>query len=261
MALPRWPHPSVKVSVTDVADLLGVNRTTLSKPVARIRAGLPPRTERVDIEIAAGIFARQAEGATPRVEAGVLIEALGIPASRVAQTPPPPPAPKEQRHRLSKKEVAQMANLPPHKIYGVFNQAADRVATRNNPNARRRLGEVIGVMIKRGISFPVETTVIRGEGVKPEHFRAFATLADWVTGAAPNDFRLFVLIDGKGRPVDYPLAPKRSLRTATHVFLTLTDWLKAMKRGLAQEHAEAEKPALAKVTAKAKKPNRPRKRA
>lgn len=259
MALPRWPHPSVKVSVTDVADLLGVNRTTLSKPVARIRAGLPPRTDLPDIEVASGIFARQAEGSTPRVEAGVLIDALGIPPSRVAQAPPPPPAPKERRQRLSKKEVAQMANLPLHKIYGVFSQAADRVATRNNPNARRQLGEVIGVMIKRGMSFPV--TVIRGEGVKPEHFRPFATLADWITGAAPNDFRLFVLIDGKGRPVDYPLASRRSLRTATHVFLTLTDWLKAMKRGLAQEYAEAEKATVAKSTAKAKKPNPPRKRA
>lgn len=259
MALPRWPHPTVKVSVTDVADLLGVNRTTLSKPVARIRAGLPPRTDHPDVEIAAGILARQAEGAVPRVEAGVLIEALGIPPSRVAKDPPPPPAPKEQRQRLSKKEVAQMANLPPHKIYGVFNQAAERVAARNNPNARRRLGEVIGVMIKNGMSFPV--SVIKGEGVKPEHFRPFATLADWITGAAPNDFRLFVLIDGKGRPVDYPLAPRRSLRTATHVFLTLTDWLKAMKRGLAQEYAEAEKLLLDKATAKARKPNRPRKRA
>jgi hypothetical protein len=256
----RWPHPTVRVSASDVAGLLGVSRTSLSKPIARIRAGLPSGTRKPEIGIAAGIFAAQATGPVPRVEAGALIDALRIPVSQVDQTPPPLQAePKERRHRLSKKEVAQMQHLPLQKIYGVFQKAADHVATRNNPNARRRLHETIKVMIKRGIAFPV--SVIPGEGVKPENFRPFASLAEWVTKAGPDDFRLFVLVGGKGRPVDYPLAPRRALAKASFKFMTLSAWLRAMKRGLIEEFGEAEQSVLEKVTRAARKPNLPRKRA
>jgi hypothetical protein len=256
---PQWPHPTVRVSVTEVADLLKVSRTTLSKPVARVRAGQPARTRKRDIEIAAGIFAAQAMGPTPRVEAGALIEALGIPPSRVARTPPPPEPPKEHRQRLGKKEIAELPELSPQDLYGVFQESAERVAGRNNINARRRLHETIQVMIKRGLSFPVD--VIIGEGVKPERFRPFATLADWITHATPKDSRLFVFIGSQRRPIDYPLAPKRALRNATFKFLTLDDWLKAMKRGLAREHAIAEQDILTKATGKAKQPKPPYKRA
>lgn len=256
---PQWPHPTVRVSVTEVADLLEVSRTSLSKPVARVRAGQPARTRNRDVEIAAGIFATRARGATPRVEAGALIEALGIPPSRVAPTLPPPAPPKERRQRLGKKEVAELPELSPQDLYGVFQESAERVAGRNNINARRRLHETIKVMVKRGLSFPVE--VIIGEGVKPEHFRPFVTLADWITHATPKDSRLFVLIGGKGRPIDYPLAPKRALKNATFKFLTLDDWFKAMKRGLAQERAIAERDILTTATEKPMKPSRARKHA
>ncbi len=249
----RWPHPTVRVSTSDAAGLLGVSRTTLSKPIARIRDGLPPGTRKPEIGIAAGIFAAQATGPVPRVEAGALIDALCIPASRVDQTPPPLPAgPKERRHRLSKKEVAQMRRLPPQKIYGVFQKAAEHVATRNNPNARRLLKEVIDVMLDRQIPLPAPMI----EGIKTERFRAFATLADWTALAGPEDYRLFVLIEQQDRPTDYPIVPKKFLRSAEFRFLSLAEWLNAMKKGLGKEKAARERVKIDKATGPAKAPSR-----
>lgn len=251
----RWPHPTVRVSISDVADLLEINRTSLAKPIKRIRDGKPHGTTVEAIATAAEIFHKHAEGATPRVGAELLINALNIPPSRVDQSPPMKDnTPREIRQRLSKKEGWQLHNIPENRLYDIFQEAADRVATRNNPNARKRLGETIEAMVKREIAFPV--SVIRGEGVKPEHFKPFGTIADWISKAGPQDFRLFVFIEGKGRPIDYPLAPRRALRNAKIVFLTLSDWLEKMSQGFNEEYAVSENTEIAKATGKAMKPSK-----
>lgn len=229
-----WPHPDTLVSISDVADLLDVSRTTLAKPIAKLRKGEPPGSRIEAIVIAANIFAAHSQGATPKVRAGLLIDQLN--PQYVAKSPSNEvSASSEVRYRLSKKEKAQLHQLPPLELYGIFAKTYERVATRNNPNARRLLEVVIDALMANQCHLPMAIV----DCVKTERFRAFATLSDWMEKAAPEDFRLFVLFKERGRPIDYFQVPEKRLRHAKHVFLRLPEWLDAMKVAVSDE---AEKP-------------------
>lgn len=249
----RWPQRTEGITVTEVAKIFGVDRRTLSRPIQRIRSGdESAHTTIPEVALAAAIFRKHGAGAVPRVEAGLLIDALGIPESCVAKAPRNQTrASKEVRYRLSKKRVQELYEYPADDVLGVYGHAHGRLCEKNTVNARKWLFAVIEVLLKRGIAvWPDALTRI--EGIPYERFRVFATLADWTAGAGPGDVRLFVFMDGRGRPVDFPLAPRRALRGARLVFLDLDGWMKAMRKGLAQERAEAERAAIDGGTGKAK---------
>lgn len=225
-----WPHPDTLVSISDVADLLDVSRTTLAKPIAKLRKGEPPGSRIEAILIAANIFAAHSQGATPKVRAGLLIDELN--PQHVEKSPNNEvSASSEVRYRLSKKEKAQLRQLPPLELYGIFAKTYERVATRNNPNARRMLEVVIDALMAKQCHLPMAVV----DCVKTERFRAFVTLSDWMEKASPEDFRLFVFFREGGRPIDYFLVPQKRLQNAKLVFLRLPDWLDAMKVALSNE--------------------------
>jgi hypothetical protein len=256
IARQRWPHPSEKVTVSKVAGIFGVNRRTLSRPIEHISDGKPARTTIPEVETAARIFAQHGSGAVPSVEAALLIDALQIPGSQVAEAPTQPGADqKEIRHRLSKKTIQELHDIPPNKVLDVYAEAHERVQEKSTINARRRIFAIVGVLVKRKIAvWPDRLTRI--EGIPYDRFRVFATMADWTANAGPQDFRLFAYIEGNRRPVDFLLVPKRSWRSAKFIFLDVDGWLKAMRKGLTLEHVESERSEIAGSTGQAKKPKK-----
>lgn len=262
----QWPHPHDSVTVTQVSTIFGINRTTLAKPLASIRRNGSARTQIHEIETAARIFAEHERGARPSVPASLLIDALKIPAKQIARTPRPQgSADKERRYRVSKRVITDLYREPEAVVLGAYIAAHDEVVRKDTVNRCVRLAKIISVVIDRKIAVaPDGYRRIAGEAYEDfqkrveadfkKHFTAFATLADWSAHAGPQDIRLFAFIEGKGRPLDFPLLRKAEWRRARLVFMNGNSYLSAMRKGLSADWAVFEQEKLGDVTGKPKKP-------
>ena len=248
-----WPHPTESVTISDAARLLGVSRTTLSRAIANIKNGKGVRSKKPEIVTVAEIFANKSEGAIPSVKAEILIHALGIPASRVNQTPPPQESTqKEVRYRPSRKLLKELKTMPPGKLLDTYESAHNDLSKKDRLNTRRLVHEIVQTLLARDIAVQVDR-LKRIQGTPIERFKAFATLADWSANAGPEDFRLFAFASKNSRPVDVALLPRRARPNAKFVFMNVEAWLDAMKKGLDVEGATIERDAVGHVTPKPQK--------
>jgi len=247
----RWPHKSVLVDITDAARLLGVNRTTLAKPVFRLGRdpGGDPGTKIAAVALAAALFAAAGKGVS--VSAGDLARKVGKTAL-LDLNPPPPPKPKERRLRIGEKEKARLPTMTEKSLALEFQNWHNMWIWKANKNAGRRLAAIRDVMRDSGYPFPA---AMIGKTLTAD-FQAFRTLGDWLERAEPGDYRLFVFVRGHGRPIDYPLARKGDLRlkTTRYRFLTIGDWIGEIETAIREE----EEAKIANAAEEAKAPNKDR---
>lgn len=252
MAAPRsWPHPDTPLGARDVAKIIGRHRSSIEKPLQRLRAGEPPKTDDPEILAVAQILNRGsvgARGATLRLPASVFIGAIGRKHDTVSDVPPKAKKiDKSHVHRKGKKEIARMRRASDARLRQDFLDAYANASAKGTTLQLEWLFDIVEE-IKRRETMPFPQEMFEGTTLDRLSFDAklrqvvsrFAAIRDfgqWTRLAKTGDFRMFVLLPGSLRPVDGFDAPKRLPRGSEVLFLDIWEWHERMGKAKGPEEA------------------------